>query len=67
MTAGLAGNIHKVLVAPGQQVAEGEVLVILAAMKMETEISSPHAGTVGEVLIKDGDAVAVGATLLTLV
>jgi len=55
-----------VLVAPGQQVAEGDVLVVLEAMKMETEISAPRAGTVGEVAIKEGDSVAVGETLLTL-
>jgi oxaloacetate decarboxylase alpha subunit len=66
VTAGLAGTIFKVLVAPGQQVAEGDVLVVLEAMKMETEISAPRAGTVGEVAIKEGDSVAVGETLLTL-
>ncbi|MDZ7826719.1 MAG: sodium-extruding oxaloacetate decarboxylase subunit alpha [Gammaproteobacteria bacterium] len=66
VTAGLAGTIFKVLVAPGQQVAEGDVLMILEAMKMETEISAPRAGTVGEVAVKEGDSVAVGETLLTL-
>ena len=66
VTAGLAGTIFKVLVAPGQEVAEGDVLMILEAMKMETEISAPRAGTVGEVAVKEGDSVAVGETLLTL-
>jgi oxaloacetate decarboxylase alpha subunit len=66
VTAGLAGTIFKVLVAPGQQVAEGDVLMVLEAMKMETEISAPRGGTVGEVAVKEGDSVAVGETLLTL-
>ncbi len=67
VTAGLAGNIFKVLVSPGQEVEEGEVLIILEAMKMETEVSAPVAGKVGELKVKEGDAVAVGDTLLTLV
>ena len=64
--APLAGNIFKVLVSPGQQVAEGEIVMILEAMKMETEISAPKAGTVGEVLVKEGDSVTVGDALFTL-
>lgn len=67
VTAGLAGNIFKVLVSPGQDVEEGEVLIILEAMKMETEVSAPVAGKVGELKVKEGDAVAVGDRLLTLV
>jgi len=64
--APLAGNIFKVLVSPGQQVAEGEIVMILEAMKMETEISAPKAGTVGQVLVKEGDSVTVGDALFTL-
>lgn len=64
--APLAGNIFKILVQPGQQVAEGETLLILEAMKMETEVSAPKAGTVGQILVKEGDAVSVGDSLLTL-
>jgi len=64
--APLAGNIFKVMVQPGQQVNEGDVIIILEAMKMETEISAPKAGTVGTVNIKEGDSVAVGDILLTL-
>lgn len=62
----LGGNIFKVLVSPGQTVEEGEVLIILEAMKMETEIRAHRAGTVGQVHVKVGDAVAVGDELLTL-
>ncbi len=66
LTAALAGNVFKVLVQPGQQVAEGETVLVLEAMKMETEISAPRAGVVGQVTVAEGDAVAVGDTLLTL-
>ncbi len=66
VTAALAGNVFKVLVAPGQAVAEGETIIILEAMKMETEVSAPQAGTVGAVEVAEGDAVQVGDTLLTL-
>ncbi|MFZ8622331.1 biotin/lipoyl-containing protein, partial [Klebsiella quasipneumoniae] len=66
VTAPLAGTIWKVIAAEGQTVAEGEVLLILEAMKMETEIRAAHAGTVRGIAVKAGDAVAVGDTLLQL-
>ena len=64
--APLAGNIFKVMVSPGQNVAEGDVVIILEAMKMETEIRSTHGGTVQSVLIKEGDAVSSGQPLIML-
>lgn len=64
--APLAGNIFKVLVAPGQPVEEGENIVILEAMKMETAVSAPRAGTIADVCVKQGDAVTVGDALVTL-
>ena len=64
--APLAGNIWKVHVSPGQTIQEGDVLLILEAMKMETEVRASKAGTVGSVSVKEGDAVSVGDTLLTL-
>lgn len=64
--APLAGNIFKVLVQPGQAVEEGQLVIILEAMKMETEIRAFKAGTVGTVNVKVGDAVAVGDSLLTI-
>ncbi|MBE9396349.1 sodium-extruding oxaloacetate decarboxylase subunit alpha [Pontibacterium sp. N1Y112] len=64
--APLAGNIWKVEVAAGQAVQEGDVLVILEAMKMETEVRAARAGTVASVDVKEGDAVQVGDSLLTL-
>jgi oxaloacetate decarboxylase alpha subunit len=64
--APLAGNVIKVLVKPGQLIAAGETVLVLEAMKMETDIKASQAGTVGEVLVKEGDAVDVGDTLLAL-
>ncbi|EHJ9886029.1 biotin/lipoyl-binding protein, partial [Salmonella enterica] len=66
VTAPLAGNIWKVIATEGQSVAEGDVLLILEAMKMETEIRAAQAGTVRGIAVKAGDAVAVGDTLMTL-
>ena len=62
----LAGNVFKVLVEPGDSVNEGDALVVIEAMKMETQISAPHNGTIGEVLVAVGDSVAVGDTLVTI-
>jgi len=64
--APLAGTIFKVDVAMGAQVAEGDVLVILEAMKMETEIRATKAGNITEINVKEGDSVAVGSLLLSL-
>ena len=64
--APLAGNIFNVLVKPGQVIEKDQLVVILEAMKMETEIRAFKAGTVAEVNVKVGDAVAVGASLLTI-
>ncbi|HFW1381305.1 TPA: biotin/lipoyl-containing protein, partial [Salmonella enterica subsp. enterica serovar Saintpaul] len=66
VTAPLAGNIWKVIATEGQTVAEGDVLLILEAMKMETEIRAAQAGTVRGIAVKSGDAVTVGDTLMTL-
>jgi len=64
--APLAGNIWKVLVSQNQQVNEGDTLVILEAMKMETEIKAGHSGVVANINVKEGDSVAVGQVLLSL-
>jgi oxaloacetate decarboxylase (Na+ extruding) subunit alpha len=64
--APLAGNIFKVNVRPGDKVAEGDVLIILEAMKMETEVRASIAGTVSKVNVSEGDSVAVGDALIEL-
>jgi len=66
VTAPLAGNIWKVEVAAGQHVQEGDVLVILEAMKMETQIVAETAGTISAVSVKPGDAVKVGDLLVSI-
>ncbi len=62
----LAGNIVKISVRPGQRVASGDVVVVLEAMKMETEVRAPCVGSVTEIRVKEGDAVSLGAPLLAL-
>ena len=62
--APLAGNIFKILVKPGQQVAEGDTLIVLEAMKMETNVSAARSGTVASIDVAEGDKVSVGDTLL---
>ena len=66
LQAGLAGTVNKVLVTPGEQVVAGQTVMILEAMKMETEVSAMTAGSVAEVLVRQGDAVVVGQNLLTI-
>ena len=66
MRAPLAGTVFKVLVAPGQSVKEGQPVLLLEAMKMETEVSAPRAGTVNVVMVATGDAVAVGDNLMII-
>ena len=66
VVAPLGGNIFKVLVSPGDTVEEGDVLIILDAMKMGTEVRAPKAGTIGEVFIKVGDAVSPDDEMLTI-
>ncbi len=64
--AALAGNIFKVNVAPGATVEAGDPLVIVEAMKMETVVPAPRAGTVTEVFVTEGDKVAVGDALVAI-
>ena len=66
VTAPMAGNIWKVVATEGQTVAAGDVLFILEAMKMETEVKAAQAGTVHGICVKAGDAVAVGDTVMAL-
>ncbi|MFA5984512.1 MAG: sodium-extruding oxaloacetate decarboxylase subunit alpha [Methylococcaceae bacterium] len=64
--APMAGTILKILVATGGSVTEGDPVIIMEAMKMETEVRSKFSGTVSMVNVKEGVAVAVGDTLITL-
>ena len=64
--APMPGTILKVNVAPGQAVKEGDVLLILEAMKMENEIMASKAGTVSQVLVSKGSTVETGAPLVVI-
>ena len=64
--AALPGNVLKVLVSEGDSIAEGDVIAVVEAMKMETEIKSPVAGTVKSVEIEVGNKVQTGQVLVTV-
>lgn len=64
--APLAGNVFKVLVRNGDSVSEGDVVMILEAMKMETEIRCAYTGTVTDITVSEGDAVTSGQPLILL-
>jgi oxaloacetate decarboxylase alpha subunit len=66
VTAALAGNVFKVLVEVGDSVAEGEPVLVVEAMKMETEVAATRSGTVAAIHVKEGDAIQVGAPLLAI-
>jgi oxaloacetate decarboxylase alpha subunit len=66
LAAPLAGNIFHVNVIVGDEVEAGEVIVVLEAMKMETEVRAQRAGRVAEVMVKVGDKVAVGDPLISV-
>ena len=62
----MPGTILKVNVAAGQTVNEGDLLVILEAMKMENEIFAPKGGTVTQVLVEKGASVNTGDVLVVI-
>lgn len=64
VSAPMPGNINAVKVASGQSVKEGDVLIILEAMKMENEITAPKAGKIGQIYVQKGATVETGAPLI---
>jgi pyruvate carboxylase subunit B len=60
------GNVWKILKNPGDTIAEGEVIMILEAMKMEIDIAAPQAGTIKSINVNVNDAVADGQLLATM-
>ncbi len=66
ITCPMPGTIIDIKVSAGQAVAEGQLLVIFEAMKMENEIVAPCAGTVASINVNKGDSVDSGSVLLSL-
>ena len=64
--APMPGNILKINVAPGQKVEEGDVLIVLEAMKMENDIVATKSGTVAQVAVSKGAVVETGAPLVVI-
>ena len=66
MKAEVTGSVWKVLKAPGDAVAEGDVLIIFESMKMEIPLVAEDAGTVKEIRVAEGQSVAEGDTVVLL-
>lgn len=66
VSAPMPGSVIEVKVNPGDSVKDGDVLLVLEAMKMENELTAPQAGMVSEVLVKKGDTVNSGDPLITI-
>ena len=66
INSSMPGKIIKILVAEGDEVEQGQGLVVVEAMKMENEIKSPKAGVVKKVGVKEGEAVEAGALLVVV-
>ncbi len=66
VAAVLAGNIFKVHVRKGDTVEEGQPLLVVEAMKMETVVAAPKTGTITDVFVAEGDVVAVGDSLVAI-
>ncbi len=64
--AEVSGSVWKVEATDGQQVAEGDTLLVLESMKMEIPVTAPRAGVVVDIRVSEGDAVEDGQLLLTL-
>ena len=64
--APMPGNILKINVAPGQKVEEGDVLIVLEAMKMENEIVATKSGTVAQIAVSKGAVVETGTPLVVI-
>ena len=62
----MAGNVWKVVVQPGDQVTEGQDVVILESMKMEIPVSSEASGVVDEIIVNEGDFVNDGDVVIKL-
>ncbi len=62
----MAGTVLSIKKKPGDKVSVGDVVLIIEAMKMENEISSPSEGVIGDILVSPGKAISTGDTLFTV-
>ena len=66
VTAPLSGSVSRILVDEGDEITAGQVLCVLEAMKMETEITAPADGVVARILVSKGESVAGGEAPIEL-
>ena len=66
VTAPMPGKVTRILVRPGEDVAAGQGVVVVEAMKMENELGAPIAGRVADVAVAEGDPVDSGAVLIVI-
>lgn len=66
VSSSLAGNVFKVLLPAGSVVEQGQAVIVLEAMKMETEVNAPKSGSVSSVFVNEGDTVEVGDLLFAI-
>ncbi|OYT35197.1 acetyl-CoA carboxylase biotin carboxyl carrier protein subunit [Archaeoglobales archaeon ex4484_92] len=66
ISAPMAGVVTKLLKKEGEHVDEGEVVLVIEAMKMENPISSPHSGRITKIFVNEGDKVGSGDPLLSI-
>jgi biotin carboxyl carrier protein len=66
LEAQMPGVVRKLMIAEGERVEAGQVLLLLEAMKMEIRVSAPGAGVVEKVLVREGETVGRGQTLVEL-
>jgi biotin carboxyl carrier protein len=62
----LGGNIFRLIAAEGESVSMDATVLILEAMKMETEIKAPNAGVIGKIFVQPGDSVKPGTPLFEI-
>ncbi len=65
LSSGMPGKIVKLFVKPGQEIKEGEPLLIMEAMKMENEMRAARDVTIDEILVSEGDTIESGAVLIS--
>jgi len=65
LTSGMPGKIVKIFIKPGQEIKEGEPLLIMEAMKMENEMRASRDVTIDEILVAEGNTIESGAILIS--